>query len=265
MRAYDNRIKYYELLMKYDNIEQYKKYELPKGFHYEFYKLGDEEEWIKIHIESGEFTSFEKGLKYFHDFYDYFIDELPKRCIFIVDDITKEKVGTATISLLKETEYGYNGAIDWLAIKKSYQGRNLSKPLISKIVEVANGLGHDKLILHTQTTTWLAGKLYLDYGFEILNTEEKTGWSILKTLTNHLKLSQYDKLPPEEIYDTRNIEIERQLVEIYGTDEFNYSVWYKDGLHNVYTYFDGNTYEYKYFIKDGILYLEEVIGKKNNK
>ena len=44
------------------------KYELPDGFHYEFYKPGDEEEWVMIHIESGEFTSVEMGLKHFHNF-----------------------------------------------------------------------------------------------------------------------------------------------------------------------------------------------------
>ena len=76
MRTYDNRIKYFELLMKYDDIHNYKKYELPEGFHYEFYKPGDEEEWVMIHIESGEFTSIKEGEKYFHDFYDNFISEL---------------------------------------------------------------------------------------------------------------------------------------------------------------------------------------------
>lgn len=33
MKTYDNRIKYIELLMKYDAISDYKKYELPEGFH----------------------------------------------------------------------------------------------------------------------------------------------------------------------------------------------------------------------------------------
>ena len=175
MRTYDNRIKYYELLMKYDDTSVYKKYDLPEGFHYEFYKPGDEEEWVRIHIESGEFTSVEMGLKHFHDFYDSFIDELQKRCVFIVDNITGEKVGTATISLLDNPEYGYNAAVDWVAIKKKYQGKHLSKPLISKFMEIANSVGHNRLILHTQTTTWLAAKLYLDYGFEILNKEEVKG------------------------------------------------------------------------------------------
>lgn len=261
MKSLDNTIKYYELLMKYDDLSSFKRYELPEGFHYEFFKSGDEEEWVRIHIESGEFTSIEKGLKHFHDFYDYFIDELDKRCVFIVDSSTLEKVGTATISLLEEKEYGYEAAVDWVAIKRSYQGKGLSKPLISKFMEIARDLGHTSLILHTQTNTWLAAKLYLDYGFEILNTEEKIGWSILRTLVDHDKLKRYSILSKEDILDIRNVEIERQLKELYGTDNFNYSVWYKNGLHNVYVYFDNMPYEYEYFIEDGLLRLEEVKEK----
>lgn len=71
-------------------------------------------------------------------------------------------------------------------------------------METANDVGHSKLILHTQTTTWLAGKLYLDYGYEILNKEEHLGQSILKTLAEHPKLSEYDTLSQEEILDSRN-------------------------------------------------------------
>ena len=87
------------------------------------------------------------------------------------------------------------------------------------------------------------------------------GWSILRTLVDHDKLNDYSILPKEEIIDARNVEIERQLREMYGTDEFNYSVWYKNGLHNVYTYFNGTPYEYEYFIEDGVLRLEEVENK----
>lgn len=261
MKSLDNTIKYYELLMKYDDLSNFKKYELPEGFYYEFFKPGDEEEWVRIHIESGEFTSIEKGLKHFHDFYDYFIDDLDKRCVFIVDSNTGEKVGTATISLLEEKEYGYEAAVDWVAIKKSYQGRGLAKPLISKFMEIARDLGHTSLILHTQTNTWLAAKLYLDYGFEILNSDEKIGWSILRTLVDHDKLKDYSILSKEDVLDMRNVEIERQLKELYGTDNFNYSVWYRNGLHNVYVYFNSKPYEYEYFIENGVLRLEEVKDK----
>ena len=95
----------------------------------------------------------------------------------------------------------------------------------------------------------------------ILDKDEVNRWSILKTLTNHPKLKDYNIVPKDAIFDKRNIEIERQLTEIYGTDKFNYSVWHKNELHNVYTYFNGTPYEYEYFIKDGFLELEEVTNK----
>ena len=262
MKSYDNTIKYYELLMFYEDTSIYQKYSLPEGFHFEFYKDGDMNNWINIHIESGEFCAIEEGINIFHDFYDSFINELDKRCIFIVDDITNEKVGTATISLLSEKEYGYTGAVDWVAIKRDYQGRKLSRPLITKILEIASELGHKDIILHTQTTTWLAAKLYLDFGFNILNKEEKIGWSILKTLTNHSKLGEYEVLEKEDIYDKRNIEIELQLKQMFKNSNFNYSVWYKNGLHNVYVYYEYNTYEYEYFEEKDKIRLVEVKNKK---
>lgn len=262
MKTIDNTIKYYELLMYYDDTSKFINYELPNGYHYEFYKNGDEIDWVDIHISSGEFTGIEQGLKYFHDFYDSFIDELGKRCFFIVDDLTNEKVGTATVSLLQNEESGYKATIDWLAIKKEYQGKNLSRPLISKFISVAHDLGHDKIMLHTQTTTWLAAKLYLDAGFESFNVDEKIGWNILKTLTNHEKLKGFDKVNSKEIYDKRNIEIERQLCDIYKTDDFNYSVWYKNGLHNVYVWCNGVSDEYEYYVEDDKIRLEKLNTKR---
>ena len=258
MKTIDNKIKYYELLMSYDDTSKYINYELPEGYHYEFYKPGDEKDWINIHISSGEFTSFEKGLEYFHDFYDSFIDELNKRCFFIVDNNTNEKIGTATISLLLKKEYGCNAAVDWLAIKKDYQGKKLSRPLISKLIKLAHELGHDKIILHTQTTTWLAAKLYLDAGFEPLINYEIIGWKILKRLTNHEKLKKFEEATEEEMYDKRNVEIENQLNDIYGIDNYNYSVWYKNGLHNVYVYSNNSSYEYEYFEENDKIRLEKI-------
>lgn len=59
------------------------------------------------------------------------------------------------------------------------------------------------IILHTQTNTWLAAKLYLDYGFEILNEEEVAGLSILKSLTEYEKLSDYSIVSNDEIFDKK--------------------------------------------------------------
>ena len=262
MKPIDGTINYYELLMSYDDTSKYMNYELPLGYHYEFYKNGDENDWVNINLSSGNFNSSEKGLQYFHEFYDSFINELNKRCIFIVDDSTNEKVGTVTVSFLENEEYGYKAAIDWFAIKKEYQGKKLARPLISKFISVANELGHNRIILYTQTTTWLAAKLYLDAGFEPLNTEETIGWKILKRLTNHDKLKDYEEATDDEMYDKRNIEIEKQLNDIYGIDNFNYSVWYKNGLHNVYVYSNGNSYEYEYFEENDKIRLEKIDIKR---
>lgn len=257
MKNLDNTIKYYELLMSYEDTSKYINFELPIGFHFTFFEEGDELDWVNIHIESGEFSSVEQGLEYFHKFYDYFYNELDKRLIFIVDNESLEKIGTATISKLEEAEYGYFAAVDWVAIKKSYQGRKLSKPLITKLISVSNELGYSKIILHTQTTTWLAAKLYLDFGFVPLNIEDVVGWRILSTLTNHDKLKDIEPFPLEEIYDTRNILIENELNKMFEKDNFNYSVWYKDGLHDVYVYSDGY-HEYQYYEEDGKINLKEV-------
>lgn len=267
MKTLDNRIKYYELIMKYDDTSKVKEFTLPQGFHYEFFKEGNELDWVNIHIESGEFTSIEEGLEYFHTFYDSFIDELNKRCIFIVDDNTNEKVGTATISLLEKEELGCNATVDWVAIKKSYQGKHLGRPLISKFINIAYKLGHKELLLHTQTTTWLAAKLYLDFGFVPVNIEEKEGWNILKTLTNHKKLNNFAIVSKEDVYDLRNIEIEKELKKIFNKKDFNYEVWYKNGLHNVYVYVYCNkeTYEYEYYEENNKITLAEVIDKKYKK
>lgn len=259
MKVIDNTIKYYELLMVYNDTSKYIEYNLPKGYHFDFYKDGDQLEWVNIHIESGEFTSINEGIRNFDNFYGHFLHELNKRCIFIIDDITGEKVATATISLLDDKQYGYDAAVDWVAIKKKYQGYKLSKPLITKIITVAHELGHQKIILHTQTTTWLAAKIYLDLGFIPFNTNEVIGWRILKTLTNHEVLKNFEEVSPDIIYDKRNIEIEKQLIKIYKTDNFNYSVWYKNGLHNVYVYYDNKSFEYEYFEENGKIKLRKIL------
>ena len=142
---------------------------------------------------------------------------------------------------------------------------HLARPLISKFISIANELKHKKLILHTQTTTWLAAKLYLDFNFKPIITGEKIGWEILKTLTNHPMLSNFNTISSNEIYDKRNIEIEKQLRKMYNTSEFNYSVWYKNGLHKVYSYFNNTPYEYEYFEDNGKIRLEEVKNKKYKK
>lgn len=264
MNNLEKTLKYHELIMTYNDTSMIDKYDLPSGYHYAFYQPGDEDEWVKINMESGSFTNYDKGLGYFHDFYAYFKNDLHQRCFFIVDD-KAEKIGTATISLLEHEDDGYKAKVDWVAIKKTFQGRGLSRPLISKLLEVAHHLGHKKLMLHTQTHSWLAAKLYLDFGFEPYNmTNESEGWQILKTLTHHPSLKNVASISDDKMYSQLAVLIDKKLNTLFGKD-YAYSIWYKNGRNDVYVYSDGKEYEYKYNYKQDAIELEEIKQSETTK
>ena len=258
MKPIDSKIKYYELIMKYDDTSNLLYYSLPDKYHFEYYKSGDENDWVEINLSGGNFTSHEEGEKTFHDFFDSFIDELDKRCIFIVDNLTKRKVATATVSLLKKKENGCNASIDWVAVDKEYQRKGLSKPLITACIDIAYILGHKSIILHTQTTTWLAANIYLNLGFKPVNIDNEVGWRILKTITNNKALDDFEAVDSDFLYDKRNVLIEKKLSKIYKTYDFNYSVWYKNNLHNVYVYCNGKEDEYLYYYENDSIRLEKI-------
>lgn len=242
MDSIEKTLKYYELLMTLDNFDDAKKYELPNGFVFVFFSgQKDVDEWIKIHIKSGEFASYERGLSYFNLFYSKFLNELNKRLFFI--EYNGKKIATATIS--PTDAYGYHAVIDWLAIIKDFQGKGLAKPLISKCIDLAKSLGYGKLLLHTQTHTWLAAKLYLDMGFKPFVTEDKKGFQILKTIINHEKLKEFLPLSKDEIYDKTAVNIKENLDKLHKN--YNYEIWYKDGQNDVFVNEDEKYFHYKFF------------------
>lgn len=256
MNTIEKTLEYHELLMIYEDTSKYGSDELPNGFHYDFFKPGDEESWSTIHIKSGEFMSMGEGLKIFYDFYDYFYDELAKRLFFVVNE-NGEKVATGTISKLKEQEFGYDAVVDWFAIKKEYQGCKLAKPMINKLIKLANELGHEKLLLHTQTHTWLAAKLYLDLGFERFNVKEDIkGWQILKTITNHSKLSDIDAIPEDRMYFDIALKTKQLLDDMFGIN-YEYSIWHINGRHDVEVNYNDILYKFKYYDDENGFRLDE--------
>ncbi len=263
MTSVNKLLEYHELLMNYEDTSNYEQYNLPTGYHFDFYKNDkDIVDWVNIHFKAGEFIDYEDEIAVFHDYYDHFEKELNKRCIFILNE-ENEKIGTGTISLLKEEEYGYDAVVDWVAIKKEYQGKHLSRPLISRLIKLANELGHKKILLHTQTHSWLAAKLYLDAGFNPFNIEKDyKGWQILKTLINHPKLSTINKIDESQMYFNDAILIYKELVKNYG-ENFEYTIWHKNGRHNVDVLYKGLLYKFSYELDGNKAILTPII--KENK
>lgn len=198
---HDSRIKYFELFLE-NTLENIPHYDLPEGYHFEFYKDGDRDEWIKIEKSAKEFSSYEEGIAAWNRYYQGYEQELTNRMVFVVNS-THEKVATATAFY---DTFGRDnsgaGWLHWVAVKREYQGKGLSKPLISHVFELMKDLGYLHAKIPTQTTTWVACRIYLDFGFlpvpqNAINCLD--GWRIMRTLTDHPLLSQFDYAELNEI------------------------------------------------------------------
>ena len=70
------------------------------------------------------------------------------------------------------------GRIHWVAVHPEYQGKGLSKPLLSNALERLKELGHQKCYLRTLHVRTPAIRLYLSYGFrpDIRSEEDRIIW-----------------------------------------------------------------------------------------
>lgn len=198
---HDERIRYYELLLERD-LEQIPQIELPEGYRFVFYKQGDRDTWIDIEKSAKEFSSYEQGMVSWNKYYENRQEELPARMVFI-ENSAGEKVATATAFYdIYGRDKSGDGWLHWVAVRREYQGKGLAKPLIAYALNVMRKLGYKHAKIPTQTNTWLACKIYLDFGFMPLAenaVNSRNGWRIIKALTNHPSLIDFDFAAMDEI------------------------------------------------------------------
>lgn len=68
--------------------------------------------------------------------------------------------------------------------------------------ELMRALGYTHAKIPTQTTTWLACRIYLDFGFRPLPQNainNRAGWRIIRALTNHAALELFEPSDMDEI------------------------------------------------------------------
>lgn len=194
MNNIERTLKYHDLFL-YHDLKNISNTLLPEGYHFVFFQKGDELEWAKIEMSAGEVLTIEEGLQAFNKSFGKHYDEMCKRCLFIVNK-NNEKIATSTAYFTNDT----TGKVHWVAIKKEEQGKYLSKPLVNKTLSLMKELGYQDTLLHTQTHTWLAVKIYLDLGFVPYQLNERIeGWQIIKTITNHPTLEYVSTI--NSIYD----------------------------------------------------------------
>lgn len=198
---HDNRIKYYELMLE-RNLNDLPHFPLPEGYRYVFYQEGDRDRWIDIEKSAKEFTSYEQGLESWNRYYGGRENTLTNRMVFI-EDTDGRKVATATAYYdVRGIDQSGDGWLHWVAVRREYQGRGLAKPLITHVLDIMRRLGYTHAKIPTQTTTWLACKVYLDLGFRPIPenaVHSRDGWRIVKALTDHAALEEFDPAAVDEI------------------------------------------------------------------
>lgn len=197
----DKRIKHYELLLE-GKLDSVSEYPLPDGYHFEFYQGGDRDTWIEIEQSAKEFSAYDEGLSAWNRYYSDRENELHNRMVFVVNE-SGEKVATATAFYdINGKDKSGAGWLHWVAVKRAYQGKGLSKPLITYVLHVMKALGYNHVKIPTQTNTWLAVKVYLDLGFRPIPenaVNSYMGWCIIKTLTNHKALNDFECVDDKDI------------------------------------------------------------------
>lgn len=195
----DRRLKYYHLVLRLSAEAEIPAYPLPEGFSFTTYADGDRDTWIAIEQSAKEFDRYEQGLEAWAHYYARYTDRLPGRMQFI-EAPNGEKVATATAFFDPEAPDG-DGWLHWVSVRRDMQGKGLARPLIAHTLRRLRALGYGEIFVSTQTTTWVAARLYMDFGFR--PTEENLaeslfGWRILKTLTNHPALAALEPVAEKE-------------------------------------------------------------------
>ena len=202
---HDDRIRYFHLELE-NSLDAIPERPLPAGYHLEYYRDGDRDAWISIGMSAKEHASREAGLDAWRRYYAGREAELPGRMLFLVDP-AGEKVGTATAYYdVFGRDTSGDGWLHWVSLRRDAQGRGLSKPLIAAALRRLRELGYRRAKIPTQTTTWVAAKVYLDLGFRptARSAEEaRDGWRIIRRLTDHPALAGFDPAGDGEVLAER--------------------------------------------------------------
>ena len=178
-------IKYFKVRMIHNNIREVNtNIPLPQGYYFRNFKDGDQEIWAQIETAAGEFSSIYKALKRFRYEFTGFETELRSRCFFLCDR-NDRAIGTSMGWYGQDLNGEIIGRLHWIAIHPDYQGKKLGKPLVARAIKRMQQ-SHAKAYLTSQTTSWKAINMYLDFGFVPSYTSDdcKIAWKLLASKLN---------------------------------------------------------------------------------
>ena len=177
----DRSVENIHLLMVKDNLE-FSEIPLLEGYKFLMYSSDLKKKWTDIQVSSGHILERTEGERYFEEVFLKKEEKLEELMIFI-EGPDKEIVGTGAIwegkhfQNDKKREY----RLHWIAIDPKHGGKGLAKALVSKLLTIFKDkkMG-EGLYLSTQTCSYVAIKIYQNFGFQPYNLEkDKKGWNIV--------------------------------------------------------------------------------------
>ena len=170
----DKSITYKNVIMRMeaDKVKNIEDPVLPGNYRFRYFKDADDiRHWGKIETSVIEFDEENTASDYFRNSYYPYLDELKKRCIFIVNE-SGLPVATST-AWFSDSELGHQANLHWVAVNPKYQGQGLGRAVTQKALTIFKEMEPNNAVwLHTQTWSYPAIKLYHDLGFNIVKTEK---------------------------------------------------------------------------------------------
>ncbi len=177
--AQTNQLKPIPLTMVRDDLNHLPSLVCPAGYAIRTFRPGDAEHWARVEALAEEFASQDEALREFEEEFGPRWRELEDRC-FLLEDSQGAVIGTA---MAWDGEFAgeVRGRVHWVGIVPAYQGRRLAKPLLSTVLQRL-ARDHGAAFLTTQTTTWRAVNLYLNFGFvpHLDDASDVEGWRLME-------------------------------------------------------------------------------------
>ena len=161
------------------------KYHILDEFYIRNYEKGEEELWAKVETAANEFKTEKEAVEHFEKEFGLYKNEMQERCFFVVHKKSGSVIGTSTAWYNDNFKGLKYGRVHWVGIHPDFQGKKLAKPMLAAVM-MRLAEYHDKAYLTSQTTSYKAINMYLDFGFipEIVSDECVNAWNYLEKILN---------------------------------------------------------------------------------
>ena len=171
----DKSLPFIGVIMVKTDIKNYPRFELPPGYRFSGFQAGFEERWARLMFSVDQTDTLDEARTLFAK---EFLTEsalLPKRCVFVLDEHGE---AVAAASLWHGGKFGKDlPRIHFVAAAPEHQEKGLVKALMTRLLDIHNGLGlGDFLYLTTQTWSYKAINIYERFGFAPYTGEKPALW-----------------------------------------------------------------------------------------